>query len=911
MKTRGVRRSDTVYLVTGATGFLGKVVLSELMRRREMLGVAQVLLLIRSRGDLKAKDRFLQKLVPSPCFRRLPRGWEKRVEVIDADLSLDRAGIREETLAPWLGKVTHIIHCAASVDFDRPVREACASNITSALTVLELARRMPQLCKMVSTSTAYVTPHRAGPILEELALLPRPAEVLYAEMQREAGHGDALLRETGHANTYTYTKCVAEHLLLERARGVPVEIVRPSIISASLLHPVPGWIDSKAAFAGFVATIGAGYLRLIDGDPQVLLDVVPVDYVTDCLIQASQNTRTDASPIRHATAGVHKASLIGATSESIVAFFRRNPAARRAGLSYLGRRTAWFRFLEKVQHDAPAKMMASYYTVTRNERQRSKVRRMKQTLRTINRVFPYFTHHTFDFRSRHQLPDCFYAQPYVQLVCRGVSTHLLHLNAREVCVAGQARTHRGPLGRLHKSFSWRHILRQLSTSAAERLLNRVFERVTFDRESFDSAQAAHKAVGAEFPVVFVPTHRSYLDFVVLGHLFGTRSDLGFEAPRPAVLEHVLALPFFGAWLRRLGAFAGGGRSRPQLAETLQRALREARPLQLFLEGTRSRSRAFGLPQREVLQALADVGTPVAIVPLGISYERIAEEALFLREARGRPAKRLTQNSLASWLRRAFSGQVRLGHVHVAAADPIILRGGATVEEVRRQIVVAQRGATVVTPYHLDAFLARHPALHVGRAGLAQALLQRDGKLLTPHRKKGAAPFLSTLLDDLQERNLRKQWDHLFVVDACQKDMTNPALLAYAYELGLTTQDFHEAPGDVSGELLVALFASYVREYADLCLAFVGYAERGERHVQEQEILRQVAFVDLESAKLTLDDLLRANLVRRAPNEGELMVYEIVGSPTEFSSRAVRARNFVNREIIAHKNNSVPTSIQKP
>lgn len=405
-------------------------------------------------------------------------------------------------------------------------------------------------------------------------------------------------------------------------------------------------------------------------------------------------------------------------------------------------------------------------------------------------------------------------------------------------------------------------------------------------------------------MVFVPTHRSYLDFIVLGHLFGTRGDLGFEAPRPAVLEHVLALPFFGAWLRRLGAFAGGGRSRPQLAETLQRALCEARPLQLFMEGTRSRSRAFGLPQREILQALADVGTPIAIVPLSISYERIAEEAHFLREARGGPAGRMTQNSLSSWLRRAFSGQVRLGHVHIAAADPIILRGGATVDEVRRQIVVAQRGATVVTAYHLDAFLARHPALDVGRTGLAQALLQRDGKILSSHRKKAAALFASTLLDDLQERSLRKQWDHLFVADACQRDPANPALLAYAHELGITAQNITDATGDISEELLTALFASYVREYAELCRAFAVLAGRGQRRASEMTILRMGAFVDPKSAELALADLVRAKLVSKVKDQKEIAEYEVLGTPSQYEDRAFRAHRPDGHKYFAHKKNSV-------
>jgi len=40
-------------------------------------------------------------------------------------------------------------------------------------------------------------------------------------------------------NTYTYTKNLAEHLLITEAEGMPVAIVRPSIVSAAWREPIP------------------------------------------------------------------------------------------------------------------------------------------------------------------------------------------------------------------------------------------------------------------------------------------------------------------------------------------------------------------------------------------------------------------------------------------------------------------------------------------------------------------------------------------------------------------------------------------------------------------------------------------------------------------------------------------------
>ena len=62
------------FLLTGATGFVGKVVLSELLRRREELNLGTVHLLIRPRRGTSAEKRFQRRVLTSPCFSELPLG---------------------------------------------------------------------------------------------------------------------------------------------------------------------------------------------------------------------------------------------------------------------------------------------------------------------------------------------------------------------------------------------------------------------------------------------------------------------------------------------------------------------------------------------------------------------------------------------------------------------------------------------------------------------------------------------------------------------------------------------------------------------------------------------------------------------------------------------------------------------
>jgi fatty acyl-CoA reductase len=229
-------------LLTGATGFLGKVVLYELLRRRQALGIDRISVLVRTNRNGTAERRFENDIASSPCFADLDPNWTDYVAAVACDLSLPGAGIDVDERTALQETVTHVINCAASVQFDLPIEKAAAANITTALEMLELARGCKQLESFVNVSTAYVTPHVSDdePVKEVLAPLPRPARELYEAIQRGEVDEDELMARSGHPNTYTLTKCIAEHLLVEQQGDVPLALVRPSIISASMERPTPG-----------------------------------------------------------------------------------------------------------------------------------------------------------------------------------------------------------------------------------------------------------------------------------------------------------------------------------------------------------------------------------------------------------------------------------------------------------------------------------------------------------------------------------------------------------------------------------------------------------------------------------------------------------------------------------------------
>jgi len=55
-----------------------------------------------------------------------------------------------------------------------------------------------------------------------------------------------------HPNTYTLTKGLAEQIVFSKGHGLPIAIVRPSIVCAAYQEPFPGWIDNICGITGTI-----------------------------------------------------------------------------------------------------------------------------------------------------------------------------------------------------------------------------------------------------------------------------------------------------------------------------------------------------------------------------------------------------------------------------------------------------------------------------------------------------------------------------------------------------------------------------------------------------------------------------------------------------------------------------------
>lgn len=718
-KTFGATRT---VLITGVTGFLGKVALFEMIRRRDELKLAGVVVVVRARGSRSAADRFRKEVSSSPCFASLPDNWVDMVRVLDGDLATPGFGTSPDEQA-LLADVTHVIHSAAAVSFTLPGAVAARANITTTLNLLTATEACTQLERIVYVSTAYVTPHHTGRIVEALVPLPASATELYERLQSSAQSDAEVLAQTGHPNTYTMTKTIAEHMMVERRGNVPLTIVRPSIITASRQQPMPGWIDSTTGFGAFVMLIGTGHLRAVVARADAQLDLVPVDEVARCVLDEMVATGGDVT-IRHSVAGIDIAPTVVDSWDEIERHFQQNPLQRRPSRRYLGPSGSAFAIADMVHHRVPMALAAVGSPVRKRQ-----AKKLASRMAYLNDVFPYFTTRSFDFElpesGRAAFGDAVTGREYVASVCRGVSKHLLAQRDDEWALAG--RSHIGHRGDLKWAMRQSHGNAFVRTGIwlSTKVLRRIADTVTVDIPSFERARDQRPDGAA---IALVPSHRSFLDFVLCSYLAFARPDLGIRVPYVAAAVEFGRIPLLGYLLRSVHAFyvdRGASRENRDLAQRVHKMLGSDEVIEFFVEGARSRTREFLRPKRGLLRCLESSGRTCMLLPIAISYDRVPEEGVFARELAGAPKAGLRLGPLFGWLVDVWRKRVNIGRIHIACGAPVLLDGTLTSQQAGEAVIQELRGAMAVTSFHIEAYATTTAAQGLDAATL-RAQLQAAG-----------------------------------------------------------------------------------------------------------------------------------------------------------------------------------------
>uniref|UniRef100_A0A1B0CS62 Fatty acyl-CoA reductase n=1 Tax=Lutzomyia longipalpis TaxID=7200 RepID=A0A1B0CS62_LUTLO len=289
--------TDRSVFITGGTGFVGKVLVEKLLR--SCPGIKNIYLLIRPKRGQEAKAR-LNDLMNVPLFdtlrRERPNDLNKVIPIY-GDITLEKLGISENDQALLCRTVSIVFHSAATVKFDEKLKLSVAINMLGTKRLVELCHRMMSLDALVHVSTAYCNCDRTE--VSEVIYAPpyNPNDIIsLVEWLPENMLDDLTPSLIGkRPNTYTFTKALAEHMLLNEAGNLPVAIVRPSIVLSSLNEPLPGWVDNYNGPTLNVVLQGTGLVKFVLLDKSKRADFIPVDVVANLMIVSAWKLATTSN----------------------------------------------------------------------------------------------------------------------------------------------------------------------------------------------------------------------------------------------------------------------------------------------------------------------------------------------------------------------------------------------------------------------------------------------------------------------------------------------------------------------------------------------------------------------------------------------------------------------------------------
>ncbi|XP_035456358.2 putative fatty acyl-CoA reductase CG5065 isoform X1 [Spodoptera frugiperda] len=282
-------------LITGATGFMGKVLVERILATCPDVG--RLHLLMRDKKGHSPQKRLAQ-LKQSQVFDKVRARNHRQLDklcVVSGDVSKPQLGMDADSIAQ-LREVSIVFHSAATLKFDEPLPVAIDQNVRSVQRLLDICDQLPNMQAFIHVSTAYSNAELA--VVEE-RVYPAPVPLAQACTLAETLPGDLLGQINTQyispkPNTYTFTKALAETVVQEHGnRGYPVAIFRPSIVISSLRHPFPGWIENLNGPSGVVVAAGKGLLHVFCCRSAARADMLPVDMAIDTLLCVAWETAVD------------------------------------------------------------------------------------------------------------------------------------------------------------------------------------------------------------------------------------------------------------------------------------------------------------------------------------------------------------------------------------------------------------------------------------------------------------------------------------------------------------------------------------------------------------------------------------------------------------------------------------------
>ncbi|VAI94178.1 unnamed protein product [Triticum turgidum subsp. durum] len=312
-------------LITGATGFLGKILVEKILRVQP--DVKRIYLPVRAENAAAAKQRVEKEVLGKELFGLLREqhgaGFDvfvaEKVVALAGDVTCESFGVEAEMLRELrlTDELNVIVNGAATTNFYERYDVALDVNVVAVKHMCNFARRCPNLEVLLHVSTAYVAGEKQGLVPErpfwdgetlrngthldidaELRLPRDLRNQMEVDVDMDSSPkarrkamkdlGLTRARHFGWPNTYVFTKSMGEMMLgqMMREGNVPFVIIRPSIITSVQNDPLPGWIEGARTIDAILIGYAKQSLSCFLADLDLTMDVMPGDMVVNAIMAA-------------------------------------------------------------------------------------------------------------------------------------------------------------------------------------------------------------------------------------------------------------------------------------------------------------------------------------------------------------------------------------------------------------------------------------------------------------------------------------------------------------------------------------------------------------------------------------------------------------------------------------------------
>ncbi|KAL7331641.1 hypothetical protein PS15p_203807 [Mucor circinelloides] len=306
--------SNKTILITGATGFVGKAILWQLLKEAGDV-IDKVYVLIRPKRIPAGgpSQRILDEIINTPAFQKLLKHFgnnkdtlRRKLIPISYDLSLSHMGLSMED-SVQMKDTNIVIHCACTSEYENSLEWNLETNVLGTIRLMDYLDSCNDVCSFIHMSPIHIhqdTPQDSDDtvILEYIYDIGfgDPEDFLKQLLGADEKELSALIKRIlqKFSTLHLFTKALVEHLIAKRINQVrneenqggrepyPLAIFRSHYIGPAALEPMPGWTTGMSGVSSWLALYGHSIPIIQPDQGQQHANVIPVDYVAKCIIHS-------------------------------------------------------------------------------------------------------------------------------------------------------------------------------------------------------------------------------------------------------------------------------------------------------------------------------------------------------------------------------------------------------------------------------------------------------------------------------------------------------------------------------------------------------------------------------------------------------------------------------------------------